>query len=138
MTKPTQTILSYKKFAQLFHRMDTRPNITQTQRLYEALRVMEKHPGKVPIICSPATLTTPSINRTKYLVSGEMTIGQFIHAIRPRIQCGRLEQQALFLFVGKNSRAIPATSALISRVYDIYKSNDGFLYIAYSLENVFG
>jgi GABA(A) receptor-associated protein len=44
-------------------------------------------------------------------------------------------EKAIFLFVdGK----IPATTSMLSNIYDQHKDKDGFLYMSYSDENVFG
>ena len=44
-------------------------------------------------------------------------------------------EKAIFLFVGG---VIPATTAIISHIYESKKDKDGFLYIEYSGENTFG
>ena len=43
--------------------------------------------------------------------------------------------QTIYLFVNNTS---PKTGALMSEIYDSYKSDDGFLYITYSAENTLG
>lgn len=111
---------------------------SEYQRLLEAARVISQHPDKVPVICEPYSATTPPINRHKYLVNGSITIGQFIHVIRPRISGLYGENaKALFLFVGSNS-VLPSISTMMSTVYKLHRDKDGFLYIAYALENTFG
>jgi GABA(A) receptor-associated protein len=112
---------------------------SEYQRLLESTRVIAQHPDKVPIICEPYSASTPPINRYKYLVNGNITVGQFIHIIRPRILGGTYDggSKALFLFVGSYNN-IPPTSALLANVYNLYKDADGFLYITYALENTFG
>jgi GABA(A) receptor-associated protein len=120
-----------------------REKYTHQARLHDALYALEKHPDKIPIICEPISSAHPKINRNKYLVAQDLTVGQFIYSIRPRI-IGLKPEQALFLFISNSGRGsnhdmiIPATSALIKNLYDQYKSTDGFLYIGYSLENTFG
>lgn len=117
--------------------MSFKSKYSHTQRLAEALRVISKHPDKIPIICEPINPQTPNINRSKYLVSGELTVGQLLHIIRPRIENLIHKNQALFLFVS-NNRIIPATSSTVNDLYDRHKDTDGFLYINFSLENTFG
>lgn len=114
-----------------------RTKYTRTERLAEALSVLNKHPDKIPVICEPITPSTPPINRSKYLVSGDLTVGQFLHCIRPRI-CSIRSDQALFLFVGDTRDSIPPTSAIMVNLYDQYRSTDGFLYIGYAIESTFG
>lgn len=75
----------------------------------------------------------PSIDKKKYLVPDDLTVGQFSYVIRKRIQVN--PEQALFIFV-KN--VLPANAALMSDVYSDHKDDDGFLYMTYSGENTFG
>lgn len=63
----------------------------------------------------------------------DLTIGQFIYVIRRRLRLP--PEKAIYLFC---SGHIPASSALVHSVYEQYKDVDGFLYITYSGENVFG
>lgn len=100
----------------------------------------------------------------RYLVPGDLTVGQFVYVIRKRIKVS--PEKAIFMFVknvlpptGKllvlsdfpccfyssadstllscHTDLLPA-AALMSEVYDDHKDEDGFLYITYSGENTFG
>lgn len=75
----------------------------------------------------------PSIDKKKYLVPSDLTVGQFTYVIRKRIKVN--PEKALFVFV-KN--ILPPNAALISDVYGDHKDDDGFLYMTYSGENTFG
>jgi GABA(A) receptor-associated protein len=75
----------------------------------------------------------PSIDKKKYLVPTDLTVGQFTFVIRRRIQVPA--EKALFIFC-KNS--LPPNAALMSDVYSEHKDPDGFLYMTYSGENTFG
>ncbi len=106
------------------------------ERRNEASRVLEKYPDRVPIICDKSRTASndcPDIDKKKYLVPRNLTMGQFIYVIRKRLKLA--PEKAIFLFVG-NSIA-PATSS-IDEIYIYNKDADGFLYITYTLENVFG
>lgn len=73
------------------------------------------------------------IDKKKYLVPSDLTCGQFLYVIRKRLKLA--PEKAIFLFVdGK----IPATTAMLSSIYDQHQDKDGFLYMSYSDENVFG
>ncbi len=63
----------------------------------------------------------------------DLTCGQFVYVIRKRLKLPA--EKAIFLFVG---RVIPPTAAMLNSIYEQYKDPDGFLYISYSDENVFG
>jgi len=75
----------------------------------------------------------PSIDKKKYLVPNDLTVGQFTYVIRKRIKVN--PEKALFIFV---RNILPPNAALISDVYGDHKDEDGFLYMTYSGENTFG
>lgn len=107
-------------------------------RCNESERVLNKYPTRVPIICEKSYFYNnhnqlPDINKHKYLVPSELTIGQFIGVIRKRMKLSA--DEAIFLFV---SNSIPPSSFLIGQIYKQYKDPDGFLYVQYAKENVFG
>ena len=105
------------------------------ESLEESKRVLQKYPDKIPIIINVSEECTElnPLEKNKYIVPNDMTVGQFIYIIRKKIQ---LKQgQALFFFC--NNSLIPNTLNLKS-IYEKNKSDNGFLYIYYSTENTFG
>ena len=112
-----------------------RDKYSHNERKLESGNMIHKYPGKIPVICEKLknTKNMPNISKTKFLVSRDLTIGQFIYIIRKFISVH--QNTALFLFIGD---IIPPTSAYISDIYNIYKDTDGFLYITFSTENTFG
>jgi len=106
------------------------------KRQKEASNVRSKYPDRVPVICerSKQCKDIPQVDKRKYLVPSDLTIGQFIYIIRKRMALD--SAKALFLFV--NDSVLVPTSANINSIYDQYHDNDGFLYITYSGENTFG
>lgn len=100
-------------------------------RLAESTRIRKKYPDRIPVVIQPDFRI--SIAKTKYLVSFDMTMGQFIYFLRSRI---KLEShQSVFLLVNES---IPSSSELINIIYERHKQKDGFLYINFCLENIFG
>ena len=101
----------------------------------EATRIREKYPDRIPVICekSPNDTLIPKIDKIKYLIPCDLTIGQFIYVIRKRVNIA--PEKAIFMFV---NGMIPPSSELISRVYDKEQDDDGFLYVTYAGENTFG
>ena len=105
-----------------------------TQRLAESKRIREKFPGRVPVIVEKAPRSdAPLIDKKKYLVPGDLTIGQFIFVIRKRMTLP--PEKALFLFC---ENTLPTTGMLMREIYAQYMSEDGFLYCTYSGESSFG
>lgn len=104
------------------------------KRQAEALRIREKYPDRIPVIVEKAEHSDiPDIDKKKYLVPADLTVGQFVYVIRKRIKLS--PEKAIFIFV-KN--VLPPTAALMMTVYGDHKDEDGFLYITYSGESTFG
>ena len=105
------------------------------RRHSEAMRVREKHPDRIPTIVekNPECKGLPALDKNKYLVPNDLTVGQFIYVIRRRIHIR--PEKAVFIFVDNN---LPSTSTLMGELYYSYSDDDGFLYIRYSGENTFG
>jgi len=105
------------------------------QRLDETTRILAKYPDRIPIICekNQKSRDTPEIDKNKYLVPYDLTVGQFMYVVRKRLALP--PEKALFFFIGGT---IPSSSGLLNEIYYQSKDTDGFLYIQYSLENTFG
>ena len=107
------------------------------ERINESQRIMEKYPDRIPIICEKNINSnkTPSIDKTKYLVPYDLTIGQFLYVIRKRLHVQ--PETAIFLFI-TDKGIIPPSISFVNDIYQFHKDYDGFLYLTYSFENVFG
>eukprot|EP01138_Halocafeteria_seosinensis_P014709 gb/GECG01015015.1/.p1 GENE.gb/GECG01015015.1/~~gb/GECG01015015.1/.p1 ORF type:complete len:146 (+),score=18.05 gb/GECG01015015.1/:1-438(+) len=104
------------------------------QRKAEAERIQQKFPDRIPVICEKAARSDiADIDKNKYLVPSDLTVGQFVYVIRKRIRIP--PEKAIFVFV---NNTLPPTAALMSSVYEKNKAEDGFLYVTYSGENTFG
>lgn len=104
------------------------------KRKSESRRIRAKFPDRVPVIVEKAAGSDiPDIDKKKYLVPEDLTVGQFVYVIRKRITLP--PEKAIFVFV---NNALPQTASLMSQIYETHKSEDGFLYITYSGENTFG
>ena len=105
---------------------------TPTGRTANDLR--DKYPDRIPVIVNKSKhCDLNDIDKFKYLVPDNYTVGQFVYVIRKRIVLPK--EKAIFVFI---ENVLPPTSALMSEMYDKYKDKDGFLYITYSGENTFG
>lgn len=103
-------------------------------RLAESERVVSKYPDRVPIICEKMQQQDlPDIDRHKYLAPYDLTLGQFTIVIKSRIRLP--PEYALTIFI--NNKIIPSTATL-GQIYANEKDMDGFLYMRYAKENVFG
>lgn len=104
------------------------------KRSQESKTIKEKYPDRIPIIVQKnKSCDLPEVNKCKYLVPKDMTMGQFLYVIRKRI---KLESsKALFIMV---DGGLVTGSRNISIIYDDHKDEDGFLYVVYTTENTFG
>lgn len=105
------------------------------ERNREAERIMKKYTNRIPIVVeiAPNTTSLPPLDKNKYLVPSDITIGQFLYVIRKRVQIDSTE--ALFIFINKT---LPNHSDLIVNIYENHADKDGFLYIQLSSESTYG
>lgn len=104
------------------------------ERESESKKIRDKYPDRVPVIVEPADQSRLNkIDKTKFLVPEDLTVGNFLSVIRKRIQL--TPEQALFIFV---DNTLPCTSQTMGSVFYDNKEKDGFLYIVYTEENTFG
>ena len=123
-------------FKNIFSKKDVgfKSKHTIEKRKIESDRIMEKYPDRVPIILERANDSIVEINKTKYLVPNDLTVGQFVYVIRNKLKL--TPEIGIFMFF-KNGIMVNCSST-ISDCYIKYKDEDGFLYIKYSGENTFG
>ena len=109
---------------------------TFEERKQESARIHEQYQERRCVIVgrSKNCISIPDIEKHKYLVPKDITVGQFVYVIRKRIKLK--PEQAIFIFTENGT--LPTTSANISEVYETFKSDDGFLYLTYAAENTFG
>jgi GABA(A) receptor-associated protein len=63
-----------------------------------------------------------TIDKKKYLVPADLTVGQFVYVIRKRIKLS--PEKAIFIFVDET---LPPTAALMSSIYEEHKDEDGYV-----------
>lgn len=105
------------------------------KRKDESTRLKTKFPDKIPVILEKAESSLlPNIDKQKFLMQKDVTIGQFLYIIRSNIKLDASE--AIFLIINNNT--VPATSSTIGEVYNNHGDKDGFLYISYSAQQTYG
>ena len=104
------------------------------KRFDESMNVLTKYPDRIPIIVERHhDCKLDNIDKSKYLVPKDMTMGQFTYIIRKRISLD--SSQSIFISV---NGSLSSSSDIISHIYENKKDEDGFLYITYTSENTFG
>ena len=108
-------------------------------RAAESARIKEKFAGRVPVIVERAPRSAvPDIDKSKFLVPADLTVGQFCFIVRKRLSLP--PESALFVFVvsAKGATTLPPTGQLIRELYAASGDPDGFLYCLYAGESTFG
>ena len=120
----------------VFQYVKNNPDVEKRKNECESIKT--QFPDKIPIICErdPNCKVLPVIDKTKYLVSGELTIAQFTLMIRKKI--GVPEEESSFFLLVEGQYTITG-DMILSDVYQKYKNaKDGFLYIAYTSAIIWG
>jgi Autophagy protein Atg8 ubiquitin like len=70
------------------------------KRKAEADRIRTKYPDRIPVICEKVDKSDiATIDKKKYLVPSDLTVGQFVYVIRKRIKLS--PEKAIFIFVNE-------------------------------------
>ena len=96
-----------------------------------------KFPDKIPVILEKSKVDKylPKINKSKLLVSHEMTIANIIKLLKSNLKIN--ENISLYIVVA-NKNVMVSGSQSIDSIYNEHRNDDGFLYLEYCTENVFG
>jgi GABA(A) receptor-associated protein len=64
---------------------DFKSKYTFEERIFESGKLRFKYPDRIPIVIKP-NKNTPELDKHKYLVPGDINIGEFVNIIRKRIK----------------------------------------------------
>ncbi len=105
------------------------------ERKQEYQKVIEEHPGKIGIICEKAPKSLiKDIEKTKYLINEEFNLSQFTTIIRRKLN---MDQKEALFFLANGKTTLTGNDTMLE-IYKKYKDEDGFLYIAYAAEEIWG
>jgi hypothetical protein len=97
--------------------------------------VKQKYPNYIPIIVRVHDNKSIKLTKSKYLVGGEITLGQFLSILRKKITNIK-STESIYLLI--NNTLIPVTLP-ISIIYNEKKDPEtNMLYITICKENTFG
>ncbi|XP_075904894.1 microtubule-associated protein 1 light chain 3 gamma isoform X2 [Nelusetta ayraudi] len=105
-------------------------------RKQEVVGIRTKFPNKIPVIIEryEREKFLPPLDKTKFLVPHELTMTQFITIIRNRMAL--LPSQAFYLLI--NNSGLASMSLTMAQVYKDHQDDDGFLYMTYASQEMFG
>ncbi len=108
---------------------------TKEMRMKDSEDIKNKNPNSIPVICEKAPQSKmKEVIKSKFLLQKNLKITQFIEILRKKLSLGK--ESALFLLV-KGKIALVGNDTFES-IYDKYKDDDGFLYIYYASEKIWG
>ena len=131
--------------------------IALDKRQAESARIIQKYPTRIPLVCERVPkhiqkTTLPVLSKKKFLVPAAMTLAQFSQVVKKQVQeenevtnggpgsklfRGRgVENRALYFLL--RSRRSPPMTRTLADLYAANKDEDGFLYLHFGEENVFG
>lgn len=104
------------------------------KRSKDSENIRKRYPDRIPVVVlQDKKDSLPKLNRSKYLVPMDLTLGQFIYVLRKRL----VLQGSDALFVYINNTLVP-TSHAMEQIFNEHRSSDGFLYLTIAGENAFG
>lgn len=113
------------------------------ERKKQANRIKQKYADRIPVIAEKYhKANLPDIEKKKYLLPDDLTVNQFQYVIRQRVRLA--SDQALFTFImqekkpGQAKPILPAVTRTMGDIYKECRDEDGFLYMIYSNDQVYG
>lgn len=105
-------------------------------RKLEVENIRKKFPTKIPVIVEryQREAILPVIEKSKFLVPQELTMMNFAIIIKNRL--GIPNSRAFYFVI--NNQSMASTSRTICEVYKEHKDEDGFLYMTYASQEMFG
>ena len=110
--------------------------IPKEERKRQCNILLLKNPNKIPIILEKDPKSKiKDLQKSKFLIQKDFTFTQFIQMIRGLLKIP--EYEALF-FIAKGKHTISGNKTM-GQIYDTFHDKeDGFLYIIYSSELIYG
>ncbi|XP_043506439.1 protein lgg-2-like isoform X1 [Frieseomelitta varia] len=106
------------------------------ERIHDVDMIRRRYPNRIPVIIEKfhGEKHLPLLSRIKFLVPDFLTVAELVKIIRRRLQLH--PSQAFFFLV--NERNIASGSMTLGQLYQREKDVDGFLYMVFASQDVFG
>lgn len=110
-------------------------NHSVEEREAEANRLLARHPDLLPIIIEKHPRSQlPDPEKSKFLAPANLKTSDLVHKIRSKLTLTK--EQALMVFI--DGTVIMPVDKKCCEIYDLYKSEDKFLYVLYAEQESFG
>ena len=108
---------------------------TKEMRIKDSEDIRNKNPNSIPVICEKAPNSKiKELAKSKYLLKKSLNLSQFKEILRKKLEID--STSALFLLV--KGKITLVENDTFDKIYDKFKDDDGFLYIYYASEEVWG
>ncbi len=118
--------------AQLYDSKKVRDDKDIPEKEKDVSIVLSKYPERLPVYVKTSG-NLPPIDKKKYLVPKDLTVGQFIYVCRKRMKLR--PEQGIFIFF---NNILPSTAKSMEQIYEENKLEGGLLVATLSAENTFG
>jgi GABA(A) receptor-associated protein len=107
------------------------------ERFDQSQKILRKFPDRVPVVVerSPSGPFIGELQKTKFLLPHDATVAGFMNTLRRQVVAN--SSDGFYMFCG-NKNVLLSGSNTFLHLYANYKDDDGFLYMVYAGENVFG
>ncbi|NXG62312.1 MLP3C protein, partial [Hemiprocne comata] len=105
-------------------------------RMHEVTQIQLKYPNKIPVVVEryQKEKTLPLLSRTKFLVAQDLPLSQLAVTLRTRLCLA--SSQTFYLLV--DNKGLPNMAITMQELYQDNKDEDGFLYLTYASQEMFG
>ncbi|XP_066450654.1 microtubule-associated proteins 1A/1B light chain 3C [Eleutherodactylus coqui] len=105
-------------------------------RKSEVITIKAKFPTKIPVIIEryKREKYLPLLNKKKFLAPRDLPMSQFVTIIRNRMNLSA--SQAFYILV--NEKRLVSMCLTLSELYRDHQDEDGFLYMTYASQEMFG
>ena len=109
---------------------------TLEKRIAQRNTIAERHPRMIPVIVETRDADI-KLRKFKFLVPGDITVGQLAAFVRKQVIISDASGQSLFISLNGGTH-LPVLTNLMSVEYKRWVDPDGFLYVVIECENTFG
>ena len=110
---------------------------TFEERKKRSSSLLTKYSDKIPVILEKSSKDKylPKIDKNKLLIAHNMTTANIIQLLKNNLKIN--ESTAIYIMISDKNIMLSGAQSIES-IYKDYKNEDGFLYLEYCTENVFG